>query len=219
MNVMILAAGLGERMRPLTNDVPKPLLAARGRPLIDYQLFALARAGFGRAVINVHYLADQIMSHIGNGARYGIEVVFSEEAELLGTAGGVRKALPLLGPEPFAVLNADIFTDYDFAALPTQLGGKLGHLVMVDNPSWHPSGDFGIDAQGILNAGPDRLTYGCISVYEPALFREGNDGPRTMRELYDPAVERGQLTGEHFRGMWCNVGTPEQLAALNSMIE
>lgn len=219
MNVMILAAGYGQRMRPLTERVPKPLLRVGEHALIEHQLYALAASGFGRAVINVHYLADQMVSRLGDGSRYGIEVVFSREEQLLGTAGGIRHALPLLGEAPFVVVNADIFTDYDYRRLPGELGDKLGHLVMVDNPPWHVGGDFGIDEQGLLTAGPERLTFGCISAYSPAFFAGAHDGPQPMRELYDPAVARGQLTGEHFGGIWHNVGTPEQLAELNSMVE
>lgn len=220
MNVMILAAGLGLRMRPLTEHLPKPLLEVGGRALIEHQLYAFARAGFSRAVVNIHYLAAQMMSRIGDGSRYGIEVVYSPEDALLGTAGGIRRALPLLGKAPFAVVNADIYTDYDFTRLARRdLGNKLGHLVMVDNPPWHAEGDFGIDAQGLLTHGPDCLTYGCISVYDPALFARGTEGPEPMRALYDPAVSRGELTGEHFRGDWHNIGTPQQLAALNSMLK
>lgn len=219
MNVMILAAGLGERMRPLTDRTPKPLLKVGDHTLIEHQLYALARAGFSRAVINVHYLADMMTTALGDGSRYGLEIVYSREERLLGTAGGIRRALSLLGDEAFAVVNADIYTDFDFARLPEGLGDKLGHLVMVDNPPWHPEGDFGLDADGVLTAGPGCLTYGCISVYAPALFAGGTEGPQPMRELYDPAIERRELTGEHFRGDWHNVGTPEQLAALNSMLE
>lgn len=219
MNVMILAAGLGERMRPLTDTTPKPLLKVGDHALIEHQLYALAAAGFSRAVINVHYLADKMMKALGDGSRYGLEIVYSREERLLGTAGGIRRALPLLGEQAFAVVNADIYTDFNFERLPSDLGGKLGHLVMVDNPPWHPEGDFGLDPGGVLTLGPGCLTYGCISVYDPALFEGGREGPQPMRELYDPAIARGQLTGEHFRGNWHNVGTPEQLAALNSMLE
>lgn len=219
MNVMILAAGLGERMRPLTNDLPKPLLRVAEVALIDYLLNGLARAGFSRVVINLHYLAEKMVAHVGDGSRYGIEVVYSPEQELLGTAGGIRNALPLLGASPFAVVNGDIYTDYDFARLPRDLAGSLGHLVMVDNPSWHAEGDFGVDARGLVVDAPPRLTYGCISVYDPALFGDRHVGPQAMRVLYDTAIAEGRLSAEHYRGMWHNLGTPEQLAALNSMIE
>lgn len=206
-------------MRPLTDHRPKPLLQAGKHALIEHQLLALAGAGFERAVINVHYLADMMEAHLGDGRRYGIEIVFSREETLLGTAGGIRKALPLLGEKPFAVVNADIFTDFDYASLPRELAGCLGHLVMVDNPPWHPEGDFGLDAAGRLTHGPDKLTYGCISVYDPALFGGRETGPQPMRELYDPAIDKGLLGGEYFRGVWHNVGTPAQLAAVNSMLE
>lgn len=217
MNVMILAAGRGERMRPLTDSRPKPLLEVRGRALIDHQLLALAAAGYSRAVINVHYLGDKLIAHVGDGARYGIEVVFSREETLLGTAGGIRHALPLLGDAAFAVTNADIYTDYDYGRLPADPGDGRGHLVMVDNPAWHAEGDFGMDAHGILTHGPQRLTYGCISVYSAALFADDTAGAQPMRDIFERAIQRRQLTGEHFRGLWHNVGTPEQLAALNQV--
>lgn len=220
MNVMILAAGRGERMRPLTNDVPKPLLDVGGRALIEHQLLALAGAGFRRAVINVHHLGEQIIARLGDGSRYGIEIVYSREQTLLGTAGGIRHALPLLGDAPFAVTNADIFTDYDFAGLLDFPSDLLGHLVMVDNPPWHPEGDFGIGNDGVLHLeSENKLTYGCISVHAPAFFGAEHVGPQSMRELWDAAISKGLLTGEHFQGEWWNIGTPEQLAELGTMLE
>ena len=220
MNVMILAAGRGERMRPLSDRVPKPLLEVGGRALVEHQLLALARAGFKRAVINVHHLGEQIIERLGDGGRYGIEIVYSREAALLGTAGGIRNALPLLGDAPFAVTNADIFSDYDFARLQRLPADTLGHLVMVDNPPWHAEGDFGMGADGMLTLEGDRkLTYACISVHAPAFFGGDDVGPQSMRALWDAAIARGLLTGEHFRGGWWNIGTPDQLADLRSMLE
>lgn len=218
MRAMILAAGLGQRMRPLTDAKPKPLLEAGGSPLIDYHLHALARTGFERVVINVHHLADQVIAHVGQGERFGIEVVFSYEDELLETAGGIHNALPLLGEAPFAVINGDIFTDYDLGQLPRELDGRLGHLVMVDNPPWHPRGDFALDASGTLGLEGERLTYAGISVYDPALFEGLASGPAKLITLYEPAVAAGQFGGEHFRGKWHDVGTPERLAALNASL-
>jgi len=219
MHAMILAAGLGLRMKPLTNDLPKALIEVGDTTLIERHLAALQRAGFSRVVINVHHLAEMIMNRIGDGTRYDLEVVFSREEQLLETAGGIRKALPLLGDRPFAVISSDIYCDYDVACLPAEMPERSGHLVMVDNPGWHPEGDFAMDEQGIIGARGQRLTYSGISVYEPSFFEGDHRGPQKLRELFDRAMPRGRLTGEHYHGFWSDVGTPERLAALKSMLE
>lgn len=215
MKAMILAAGRGERMRPMTDEIPKPLLTVNGRALIDRHLESLAKAGILDVVINIHYLADQIVAHVGDGKTFGLAVSYSREDILLETAGGIRQALPLLGDGPFAVISSDVYTDYEYALLPGSLGEASGHLVMVDNPAQHPEGDFGIDEQGRLTHGGDRLTYAGIGVFAPRFFEDPVTGPQKLRELLDPAVERRLLKGEHYRGVWSDVGTPERLAALN----
>lgn len=221
MRAMILAAGKGVRMRPLTDDCPKPLLEVGGRTLIDRHLDALARAGFSDVVINLHYLGDMIRSQVGDGTEYGLNIAFTEESEPLETAGGIRKALALLGDEPFVVVAGDIFTDYDYRRLPRDLGRSLGHLVMVDNPEHHRDGDFVLETNGRLQLanGGEALTFSGIAVYSPALFVGLEDNvPAKLRMLFDAAIPRGLMTGEHFHGEWSDVGTPERLTELDDKL-
>lgn len=224
MKAMILAAGMGTRMLPLTGEKPKPLLEVKGRALIDYHLDALRQAGIHEIVINVHHLADSIIDHVGDGSRYGVAVAYSREIILLETAGGIRAALPLLGQAPFVVVSGDIFTDYDYADLLAAWSrgpARSGHLVMVDNPAHHLEGDFGLGADGVLTLQGPKLTYAGIGLFEPGFFGDLSDFderamvPRKLRALLDPAIGAGKLTGEHFHGLWNDVGTIERFAALN----
>ncbi len=232
MRALILAAGLGERMRPLSLAVPKPLLPLAGKPVIVWQLERLAAAGVRYVVINTAHLGEQFPATLGDGARFGLRIRYSYEGELpLETGGGMLNALPLLGSEePFIVVSGDVYTDFDYATLPAQPRG-LAHLVMVDNPPDHGGGDF-LLREGLLHAdgeGP-RLTYANIGVFRSALFarwREaaasapGADGqpPRfPLAPLLRAAMRDGQVGGEHFRGIWHNLGTPQQLDALRAAL-
>jgi len=220
MKAMILAAGRGERMRPLTDSTPKPLLHAGGRPLIAWTLESLARSGVKEVVINVAHLAQQIEHALGDGARWDLRIHYSPEPEgALETAGGIANALPLLGSAPFLVVNGDIFTDYPFGTLLTRglpRGGTVAHLVLIDNPTHHPRGDFGLTDGQVRADGSVRYTFSGIGVYDPALFSEVPAGARhQLASLLKPQLERGRVSGEHYRGRWVDVGTPERLAALD----
>ncbi|KIH86037.1 N-acetylmuramate alpha-1-phosphate uridylyltransferase MurU [Pseudomonas batumici] len=221
MKAMILAAGKGERMRPLTLHTPKPLIRAAGTPLIDYHLHALAAAGFKEVVINHAWLGQQIEDYLGDGSRYGLSIAYSPEGEPLETGGGIFRALPLLGDEPFLVVNGDIWTDYDFASLRRPIAG-LAHLVMVDNPPHHPSGgDFNL-LDGQLHDGGtagEKLTYSGISVLHPKLFADCTDGAFKIAPLWREAMARGLVTGEHMRGHWIDVGTQERLAQVEQLLK
>ena len=220
MKAMILAAGKGERLRPLTLHTPKPLICAGGVPLIEYHLRALAAAGFTEIVINHAWLGQQIEDHLGDGSRFGVCIRYSPEGEPLETGGGIFKALPLLGTEPFAVVNGDIWTDYDFGALRQPLTG-LAHLVLVDNPAHHPTGDFCLNGKQVEDgmSGSDTLTYSGIAVLHPELFRECTPGAFKLAPLLRKAMVAGQVTGERLLGHWVDVGTHERLAEVESLIE
>lgn len=228
MKALIFAAGLGERMRPLTDRTPKPLLEAGGQPLIVWHLEKLAAVGVDEVVINTSWLADQFPQGLGDGSRWGLRLHYSYEGPTpLETGGGMFRALPLLGNAAFIAVNGDIWTDFDFSRLPFELVGDT-HLVMVENPPHHPHGDFSLDSQGVLHAsGEPRFTFSGIGVYRPTLFeawREviGNvpgadeNPPRfKLAPLLRHAMSQGRATGEHHAGRWTDVGTPERLAQLN----
>ncbi len=219
MKAMILAAGKGERMRPLTLHTPKPLVRARGVPLIEYHLNALREAGFHDLVINHAWLGQQIEDYVGDGQRLGLDIRYSPEGEPLETGGGIFRALPLLGDDPFVVVNGDIWTDYDFAALRTPLAG-LAHLVLIDNPAHHPSGDFSlVDGQvrDDDSAGA-RLTYSGIAILHPRLFAGCEAGAFKLAPLLRDAMRDGKVTGEHFKGRWVDVGTHERLAEVEQLL-
>ncbi|MFI8373387.1 N-acetylmuramate alpha-1-phosphate uridylyltransferase MurU [Pseudomonas helleri] len=220
MKAMILAAGKGERLRPLTLHTPKPLVRVGGVPLIEYHLRALAAAGFTEIVINHAWLGQQIEDHLGDGSRFGVSIQYSAEGEPLETGGGIFKALPLLGDKPFAVVNGDIWTDYSFAGLRTPLTG-LAHLVLVDNPAHHPKGDFCLSGTQVLDAQPgsDTLTYSGIAVLSPALFDGAGAGAFKLAPLLRNAMAAGRVTGERLQGQWVDVGTHERLAEVESLIK
>ncbi len=219
MKAMILAAGKGERMRPLTLHIPKPLVPVAGQPLIEYHLRALAKAGFTEVVINHAWLGQQIEDHLGDGARFGLSIRYSPEGEPLETGGGIFKALPLLGDAPFLLVNGDIWTDYDFARLRTPLKG-LAHLVLVDNPGHHGRGDFRLDGQQVVDGdeAPGTLTFSGISVLDPALFEGCQPGAFKLAPLLRHAMGEGRVSGEHFQGRWVDVGTLERLAEVERLI-
>lgn len=215
MRALIFAAGRGERMRPLTDTTPKPLLRVRGKPLIEHHLEALARAGVERVVINTSHLADRFPATLGDGSRWDLAIDYSYEGPTpLETGGGMRHALHLLG-DPFFVVNGDVFCDYDFARLPRTIDG-LAHLVMVDNPPQHARGDFALRADGLLFEGEPALTYSGIGVYRAALVADHPPGAFKLAPLLKTAIARGAISGERFRGAWSDVGTPERLAELDA---
>lgn len=217
VRAMILAAGRGERMRELTAQTPKPLLRVGKQHLIEYAIHHLAQAGIREIVINISYQANQIKSALGNGERYGVAIAYSEEASRLETGGGILQALPLLGAEPFIVLSSDVITDYPLQQLPRQPNG-LAHLVMVDNPAYHVKGDFGLTNGRLDLQATPTFTFGNISVFRPAFFADCEPGCFRLTQLLLPAIANGQLTGEHYRGVWYNIGTPEDLLEVNKYI-
>ncbi|MBD9399518.1 N-acetylmuramate alpha-1-phosphate uridylyltransferase MurU [Pseudomonas sp. PDM11] len=220
MKAMILAAGKGERLRPLTLHTPKPLVRAAGVPLIEYHVHALARAGFSELVVNHAWLGQQIEDYLGDGARYGVSIRYSAEGEPLETGGGIFKALPLLGDEPFVVVNGDIFTDYHFSALRRSFNTKA-HLVLVDNPAHHPAGDFRLAEGRVADAatGDASLTYSGIAVLDPALFAGCQPGAFKLAPLLRAAMAEQQVSGERFTGRWVDVGTHERLAEVESLLQ
>jgi|SRR5450830_229884 len=235
MKAMILAAGRGERMRPLTDHTPKPLLQVGGKPLIVWHLERLAQAGFSEVMINHAYLGQQIEAQLGNGGQWGLSIRYSPEVNALETAGGIAQALPLLGDAAFLVINGDIFTDIDFAKLIYALApGQLAHLVMVDNPPHHPNGDFAYLDGSLLPEGhlhedqlhedqlqenPARLTFSGIGVYHPDLFKGVVRGEAAkLAPLLREAIAQGLLAAEHYQGVWHDIGTSERLAELDAQL-
>jgi len=220
MKAMILAAGRGERLRPLTERTPKPLVEAGGKALIDWHLERLAAAGCREAVINVSHLAAQVVAHVGDGARYGISVAWSREAEPLETAGGIANARALLGEAPFLLVNSDIYCEYDLARLKSvSLGKNLAHVVLVPNPPQHPGGDFTLDAGMVGNGSAPRYTYAGVAVVSPALVagvRGGDKAP--LGPLLREAAGGRRLAGELFGGLWTDVGTIARLDELRTLL-
>ena len=220
MKAMILAAGKGERMRPLTLTTPKPLVRAGGVPLIEYHLRSLAAAGFTEIVINHAWLGQQIEDYLGDGSRYGVSIQYSPEGEPLETGGGIYRALPLLGDEAFVVVNGDIWTDYDFSVLHQPIVG-LAHLVLATNPAHHPSGDFQLIDGKVRDGQPatDTLTYSGIAVLHAQLFEGCSAGAFKLAPLLRAAMANGQVSGERLNGLWVDVGTHERLAEVEALIE
>ncbi len=216
MKAIVLAAGLGTRMGALTAALPKPLLEVGGEPLIAHQLARLARAGVREVVVNVARRGDLIRAAVGDGARWGLGVVYSEEGESpLETGGGILRALTSLGPAPFLVVNADVLTAFDPAAL--RLDGAEGALLLVPNPEHNPAGDFGLDADGRVRDSPPKLTYGGNALLHPALFAGRTPGPQPLKPILDAAIARGTLRGVRYDGPWIDVGTPERLERARSL--
>jgi MurNAc alpha-1-phosphate uridylyltransferase len=214
---MILAAGRGERMRPLSDVLPKCLLEVRGKALIGWLIEALARAGVREIVINHAHLGHMIEAALGDGGRLGVEIRYSPEREALETAGGIAKALPLLGESPFLAVSGDVFCDFDFSRLvDLNPGQALAHLVLVPNPAHHPHGDFTLRDSQAGDAGEPRWTFGGIGLYRPELFASVKPGSKAqLATLLRAAMVRGRVTGELHRGEWHDVGTPQRLAELN----
>lgn len=221
---MILAAGLGQRMRPLTDLLPKPMLPAGGKPLLQYHLEALAHIGVREVVINLAYLGDKIRNFVGTGERFGLVVTYSEEPEPLETAGALLQALPLLGDQPFILINGDVWTDYPLAnlanyALPDD---DDAHLILVPNPEFHPTGDFSPNHNGRLENNPNlvKFTFGGLSLIHPRLIsqypQQRNKFP--LGEVLRFGIAQNKISAEVYRGNWNDVGTPERLAQLDSQL-
>jgi len=219
MRAMILAAGRGERMRPLTDDRPKPLLEAGGQPLVEYPLRALAAAGVSTVVINLSWQGARLREHLGDGSRHGLRIAWLDEGPVaLETGGGILNALPLLGPEPFWVVNGDVWCDFAFP--PRRLSpGTLGHLLLVPNPVHHPVGDFALRDGLIRGDDAPRHTYSGIALLAPALFAGSPPGRFPLAPLLYAAADRGALQGELYQGAWSDIGTPERLEALRVVLE
>ncbi|HEX2199240.1 MAG TPA: nucleotidyltransferase family protein [Burkholderiales bacterium] len=220
MRAMILAAGRGERLRPLTDSIPKALVCAGGKPLVAWHLERLAAAGCGEAVINVSHLADQIVQRLGDGTRFGLRLAYSREAEPLETAGGLAQARSLLGEAPFLLVNADVYCEVDFRRLLAfDLGERLAHLLLVPNPAHRASGDFTLEQGRVGNGSGARYTYAGIAVMSPALVAGVKPGDKApLAPLLRAAAERGLIGGELHRGAWQDVGTRERLAELEAYL-
>lgn len=230
MTAMILAAGRGERMRPLTDRTPKPLLMAGGKPLIVWHIERLRAAGFSHIVINHAHLGQQIEAALGNGRGFGVSIDYSREISALETAGGIATALPLIDHEVFPVVNGDIYCEYDFSRLAEPMarlaaGHDRAHLVMVDNPPHHPHGDFVLDGNRMTNADipltphPSRFTFSGIGAYHRALFDHTVPGEKApLAPLLRLAIDAGRVSGEHFGGRWVDVGTPGRLQQLDESL-
>ena len=226
---MILAAGRGDRMRPLTDDLPKPLLEVAGKPLVVHQLEALARAGHRDIAINASHLAQKLVDALGDGRGHGVTLHWSIETEPLETAGGIATARPMLADGPVLVVSGDVWTSYDYRALdahrPSIGPGRSIHLVMVPNPPYHPGGDFTLDGAlrgggaRLLPHGPQALTYGNIGLYDTALFDKLPRGEKLkLLPLMQECIDRGRASGEYYSGPWANLGTPEDLARLKTAL-
>ena len=215
MKAMILAAGRGERLRPVTDRLPKPLLEVGGKPLLAWHLERLAAAGLREVVINVSHFADLIVERMGDGAAFGLAIEYSREAEPLETAGGIAHARPKLGEAPFLLVNGDVYCECDFA----RLRGGLAHLVLVPNPAHHPLGDFSLDDGRVGNGSVTRYTYAGIALMSPALVDGIDPGSRgQLAPLLRTAAEQGRISGELYEGIWQDVGTVERLAALDALL-
>ncbi len=217
-HAMILAAGRGERMRPLTDHTPKPLLEVGGKPLIQYHIEALARAGIRELVINHAHLGEQILESLGDGRRFGVAIRYSPEPEgALETGGGICNAMPLLGEGPFLVVNGDIWIDCDFSQIHCP-EGKLAHLLLVPNPEHNPKGDFALHQGEISNEGDDRYTFSGIGMYRTELFADCPKGAFPLAPLLREAADAGKVSGALYQGVWEDVGTPQRLQDLDSWL-
>ncbi|MCP4994606.1 MAG: nucleotidyltransferase family protein [Gammaproteobacteria bacterium] len=213
---MILAAGRGERMRPLTDDTPKPLLEIAGKPLIQYHIEALAHAGFNHLVINHAHLGEQIAAFVGDGSRWGLRITLSPEPPgALETGGGIFNALQWLGDAPFLVVNGDTWCDIDYSEL-SMTEEMLAHLILINNPEHHPRGDFALSGHRVYEKGENMLTFSGIGLYRAGLFSDCSPGSFPLAPLLRKAMGEGRVSGEHYQGQWIDVGTPQRLAELNA---
>jgi MurNAc alpha-1-phosphate uridylyltransferase len=215
---MLLAAGRGERLRPITDTLPKPLVQVAGKALIVYHLEALARAGIGEVVINLSWLGERIRAALGDGSRYGVRITYSEEGPVpLEAGGGIERALPLLGAAPFLVVNSDIWTDLDFSRFTSWNDAAAdAHLVLAPNPPHHPRGDFGLEGDLVVEDAVERFTYTGVGVYRPQLFEGSSPGKFPLLPLLKRAIAARRLRGEIHRGEWLDIGSPDRLTALDA---
>jgi N-acetyl-alpha-D-muramate 1-phosphate uridylyltransferase len=224
MKAIVLAAGRGERLRPITDTTPKPLVRVAGKPLIVYHLEALARAGIRDVVVNLSWLPDKLRTALGDGSDYGVHITFTDEGSVaLETGGGIFNAIHLLGPGPFLVVNGDTFTDIDFGALKAGTdadtrAGALARLVLVPNPTQHPRGDFGLEGDRVVERETGRFTYSGVGVYRPEFFAGSKPGKFPLLPLFKRAIAAGRLYGQLYEGEWNDVGTPERLAELDARV-
>ncbi len=214
MKAIILAAGEGRRLQPLTHSIPKPLLQVGGKSLIERHIERLVAAGISNVIVNLYHLGQEIERVLGSGDKFGAEITYSREDQLMETGGGIAAALGLLGQDDFVVVNGDIYTDFDFGLLNLLPAGVMGHLVLVDNPSHHPEGDFAIEEGGLLARTGACLTYAGISVLSSSLFSGCESAPFPLRDLLLPGAEAGMLTGKHYQGFWSDVGTLQRYEEL-----
>jgi len=218
MKAMILAAGRGDRLRPLTDTIPKPLIRVAGKSLIEYHLQNLAAAGFREIVINTAWLAEMIHQQLGDGSNYAVNIQYSDEGTALETAGGIINALPLLGNEPFLVVNGDICCDFDFSTLPELEPQTQAHLVLVNNPEHNPAGDFALQDNLVINKGDPMYTFSGIGIYTAAFFAEQKTGALPLAPVIRNKCEAGLVSGQYYNGLWTDVGSIERLQALETQL-
>ncbi len=218
MKAMILAAGRGERLRPLTDKTPKPLIKVAGKSLIEYHLQNLSAAGFKEIVINTAWLAENIHHQLGNGESYGVTIQYSDEGEALETAGGIINALPLLGKKPFLVVNGDIWCDFDFSTLPELNNSTQAHLVLVNNPDHNKKGDFALQDGLIKNTGKPMYTFSGIGIYSASFFAEQQAGPLPLAPIIRNKCETGLVSGQYYNGEWTDIGSIERLQELEKQL-
>ncbi len=218
MKAMILAAGRGERLRPLTDEIPKPLIKVAGKSLIEYHLHNLSNAGFKEIIINTAWLAKKIHQQLGDGSNYGVSIQYSDEGNALETAGGIINALPLLGDSPFLVVNGDIWCDFDFTTLPELNDSTQAHLVLVNNPAHNQDGDFALQDDLIKNTGESMHTYSGIGIYSPDFFLNQSSGSVPLAPIIRNKCNDGLVSGQFYDGSWTDVGTLERLQELESQL-
>jgi len=218
MKAMILAAGRGERLRPLTDETPKPLIKVAGKSLIEYHLQNLAAAGFREIIINTAWLAEKIHAQLGDGTNYGVTIQYSDEGEALETAGGIINALPLLGEKPFLVVNGDIWSDFDFSTLAELNNSTQAHLVLVNNPDHNQKGDFALQDRLIKNTGNPMYTFSGIGIYSARFFAEQQPGPLPLAPIIRSKCETDLISGQYYQGLWTDVGSIERLQKLEEEI-
>lgn len=218
MKCMLLAAGLGKRLRPITDKIPKPLVKIAGKPLIEYHLENLKSAGFKEVVINISHLGEMIEEHLGDGSRFDLTIKYSHEgAKPMETAGGIIHALPLLGDKPFLVLNADIWCDHSLS-FANLTHGKLAHIVLVDNPAHNPDGDFAYEFGKIYNTGKNYLTFSGMGLYDPKLFKDFTTEKRVLAPILREAIDQDFVSAEYFTGKWFDIGTQKRLVNAETYI-